>query len=127
MKSIIPLSFLFALLIFSSCKKAKDDVTNPEISILSPLKESQHAASDSLLLHILVEDEDLHDYRVTVRLYVDDELCCTSFDIKRHSHEKVVEYKRMLEPQAAGRYNISVYAIDHNGNDATVSHDYEVN
>lgn len=127
MKSIIPISFLFTLLIFSSCKKAKDDVSSPIVNILSPLNESQHAASDSLLLHVLVEDEDLHDFRVTVRLYVNDELCCTAFDIKRHSHDNVVEYKRFLEPQAAGRYNISVYAIDHNGNDVTVSHDYEVN
>jgi hypothetical protein len=127
MKPFIPISFLLTLFLLCSCTKAKDDVSNPVISILSPSRESQHAASDSLHLHILIEDEDLHDFRVTVRSYVNGELCCTSFDIKRHAHDKVVEYERMLDPQVAGRYNISVYAIDHNGNDAAVSHDYQVN
>jgi hypothetical protein len=126
MKSIFFSVFLLSIVFFGACKKATDDIASPVVTILSPLQDTQHSSADSLLLHVVVEDEDLHDYRVTVRYYVDGELCCTSFDIKRHDHEKVVEYRRMLAPQTVGQYNMAVYAVDHNGNETTVAHNYEV-
>jgi hypothetical protein len=126
MKSFFIYLIISSFFLLGSCKKAKEDVLSPVVQVLSPLKDSQHAAADSLLIHVIVEDEDLHDYRITIRYYVGTELCCTNFDFKKHTHEKVAEYKRMLAPQATGTYNIAVEAADHNGNTTKVDHDFEV-
>jgi len=126
MKSIFIPILILSIALFGACKKASDDITSPIVTILSPVEDARQASSDSMLVHVLVEDEDLHDYRVTIKYYEGAALCCTVLDFKRHSHDKLVEYRRMMAPQMAGRYNIAVYAIDHNGNDTAIDHDFEV-
>jgi hypothetical protein len=126
MKSKLLLSFALVIIGLSACKKAKDDVSSPVITIRSPLKDTGYSAEDSLFVDVVVEDEDLHDFRLTIRKYNDTGWCCTVLDIKRHSHDQLVTYQRRLAPQEPGLYNISVSAIDHNGNDSSLGHDFTV-
>lgn len=105
---------LFAMLVFAtvSCKKeAEEDVTPPSIQIISPENISEWNREDSVLIDILIEDADLHEYQITITK--DDE---QSYEFKAHTHQKSVKFQRSWYPFFKGIHTLTVKASDHNGN-----------
>lgn len=94
-----------------SCKKGSEDVTPPTINIISPTSNSVWEEKDSVYFDIIIEDEDLHEYQVTV--YREDDV---EYDFKTHTHDQSVHFKRSWKPTEDGDLELVVKASDHNGN-----------
>lgn len=114
-QQIIVLTLL--VLVFSTaCNKAKEDVTPPVVTILSPENNSILSVSDSIWVEVEMRDEDFHEFTLRIEAKKEDSYCCPILEFKKHSHTTFEKYTRMLAPAAAGEYRISVDASDHNGN-----------
>ena len=111
---------------FSACKKAKEDITPPEITILSPANESVVASNDSIWVEVEMRDEDFHEFTLRIEKKNEESYCCPILEFKKHSHGTFEKYTRMLPPAAAGVYRISIDASDHNSNKTRAEALFEV-
>lgn len=94
-----------------ACKKGEEDVTAPIIKINSPTNGSVWSENDSIYLDIYIEDEDLHEYQISILKENQGE-----YDFKTHTHDQVISYKKSWYPTEDGDLQLVVKASDHNGN-----------
>lgn len=104
------IAFLFLAI---ACKKGEEDVTPPQIAILSPESNSEWLRGDSLMINVLIEDEDLHEYYISISNIEN-----ISYEFKTHTHEQKINYKRAWVLDFKGDYILRIKASDHNGNSA---------
>lgn len=97
-----------------SCSKAKDDVEAPLVTIFSPDENSRFSETDSILISVVLEDEDMHNYFIAVAN--EENSCCKVLDYRGHSHDKMISFSQKLAPQVKGNYTLQIRATDHNGN-----------
>jgi hypothetical protein len=103
-----------------ACKKSKEDVTNPEIIIISPEKNAIFTTTDTVEVRVSFNDEDLHNVYVRLEKQEGDAYCCNAIDLKTHSHDLTYNYQRKLVLTDKGNYRLWVKASDHNGNETEI-------
>lgn len=111
---------LMTLIIFG-CKKSKEDVTDPEIIIISPEKNAIFTTTDTIEVRVSFNDEDLHNVYVRLEKQGGGTYCCNAIDLKTHSHDLTYNYQRKLILKDKGNYRLWVKASDHNGNETEIS------
>lgn len=94
-----------------ACKKGEEDVTPPTIKINSPVHGSVWSVKDSVYLDIYIEDEDLHEYQISIL-----KAGMVEYDFKTHTHDQVIHHKKSWFPTEDGDLDLVVKASDHNGN-----------
>lgn len=109
-----------SVLLTMSCKKGKEDITDPEILIITPEKNAVFTTSDTVDVRVSFSDEDLHNVYVRLEKQEGDSYCCNAIDLKTHSHDLTYNYQRKLILKDKGNYRLWVKASDHNGNETEI-------
>jgi hypothetical protein len=113
-KTIIS-TFLFSILIISSCSKAKDDFEKP-IATLS-INENSFISGERVLFSVEVSDNDgLHDIDLDIYRKNHMETIVKNFNV--HSHGKTIfrEFEWMPEVELHTDFTAILTASDHSGN-----------